>query len=276
LNTIFNSAINGCTCPTGFYMDSFGVCQRLVLRQVSCPDGQYFDSTNGCTPCGSSCRTCRSATQCITCATAGFSANAQGICSPVCGDGIVAGTESCDTGNSTSAGCVSCRIQSGFTCAGQPSVCRSTAPAPSASNNTAGAPSRSNTTSAPSAPSVPNAPVAPGGAPALSQVGNANINSNNVFITLQTGQTFTFANPTEMQGFIQTSFPSGPKPTVYCAQRNSPNLNLFDCLLIYPSGVPNARFDVNFSFSYQGRTGSTRVSVNPLNGRSNNRNRGGA
>jgi hypothetical protein len=107
-------------------------------------------------------------------------------------------------------------------------------------------------------------------------VGNANINSNNVFITLQTGQTFTFVNPTEMQGFIQTSFPSGPKPTVYCAQRNSPNLNLFDCLLIYPSGVPNARFDVNFSFSYQGRTGSTRVSVNPLNGRSNNRSRGGA
>jgi hypothetical protein len=85
-----------------------------------------------------------------------------------------------------------------------------------------------------------------------------------VFISLQTNPTFTFANPTQMQSFIQSSFPSGPKPTVYCAQRNSPNLNIFDCLLIYPSGVPNSVFKVNFSYNYQGKSGSTSVSVNPL------------
>jgi hypothetical protein len=81
---------------------------------------------------------------------------------------------------------------------------------------------------------------------------------------LQTNPTFTFPNPTAMQSFIQSTFPSGPKPTVYCAQRNSPTLNIFDCLLIYPSGVPNNQFQVNFSYNYQGKSGSTTVNVNPL------------
>jgi hypothetical protein len=77
-----------------------------------------------------------------------------------------------------------------------------------------------------------------------------------------------------MQSFMQTSFPSGPKPTVYCAQRNSPNLNVFDCLLIYPSGVPNSQFTVNFSYNYQGKTGSAAIKVNPLAAASNSRVRG--
>ena len=50
-----------------------------------------------------------------------------------------------------------------------------------------------------------------------------------------------------MQGFIKAAFPSGPKPTVYCSQRNSPNLDIFDCLLIYPSGVPNIPFQINYT-----------------------------
>ena len=194
LNTIFNAAINGCACPNGFYMDHFGVCQRLVLRQLSCPDGQYFDSNIGCTPCVAPCRTCRSATQCIACATAGFSANSQGVCGAVCGDGIVVGTEGCDTGNATSAGCVNCRVQAGFVCSGQPSVCRSTAPTP--------APARPATNSTP-APARPANNSAPAGEPALSQVGATNINSNNVFISLRTNPTFTFGSPTEMQGFMR-------------------------------------------------------------------------
>ena len=67
-----------------------------------------------------------------------------------------------------------------------------------------------------------------------------------------------------MQSFIQATFPRGPKPTVYCAQRSSPNLNIFDCLLIYPSGVPNSVFTANFGFNYQGKRGSTSVRVNPF------------
>ena len=43
LNTIYNADINGCSCPPGFYMDTYGVCQKLILN-LTCPDGQYFDS----------------------------------------------------------------------------------------------------------------------------------------------------------------------------------------------------------------------------------------
>jgi hypothetical protein len=250
LNTVFNTAINGCACPSGFYMDTYGVCQKLVLQAVTCASGQYFDSNNGCTACSSSCKTCKSATQCITCATAGYSANSQGVCTAVCGDGLIVASESCDTGSNYSAGCVGCQIQTGYACSGQPSVCQSTTPV--------------QTPSTPSTPTTPVTPTAPAGAPGLSQLGSTNINSNNVFITLQTNPTFTFQNPTDMQNFIQSSFPNGPKPTVYCAQRNSPNLNLFDCLLIYPSGVPNGQFQVNFSYNYQGKSGSAVVNVNPL------------
>jgi hypothetical protein len=96
-----------------------------------------------------------------------------------------------------------------------------------------------------------------------------------VFITLKTNPTFTFPNPTEMQSFLKATFPSGARPTVYCSQRASPNLDTFDCLLIYPSGVPNSPFSVNFAYNYQNRSGSTTVNVNPLlatnNVRTNNR-----
>lgn len=83
-------------------------------------------------------------------------------------------------------------------------------------------------------------------------------------MTLKTRPTFTFSNPTEMQSFIKTSFASSAKkPTVYCAQRNQ-DLSLFDCLLIYPSGVPNNKFSVTFSFDYQGKKGNAIISIDPL------------
>jgi hypothetical protein len=80
-----------------------------------------------------------------------------------------------------------------------------------------------------------------------------------------------------MQSFLKATFTSQPRPTVYCAQRNTPNLDTFDCLLIYPSGVPNRKFNVDFSFNYQGRTGKRTVTVDPLtanNARIANRNNG--
>jgi len=104
------------------------------------------------------------------------------------------------------------------------------------------------------------------------QVGKINTNSNNVFITLKTNPTFTFANPTEMQNFIQTTFSAGPKPTVFCNQRNSPNLDTFDCLMIYPSGIPNSSFEVNFAYNFQGKSASAKVKVNPLSGASGRQN----
>jgi hypothetical protein len=71
-----------------------------------------------------------------------------------------------------------------------------------------------------------------------------------------------------MQNFIQTTFESIAKPTVFCNQRNSPNLDTFDCLLIYPSGIPNSSFDVSFAYNFQGKSASTTVKVSPLAGNS--------
>jgi len=69
-------------------MDTSGICVRLVLNPITCPDGQFFDSEKGCQACSPTCKTCRAATECLTCAEAGYTANAQGAFAPVCGDGI--------------------------------------------------------------------------------------------------------------------------------------------------------------------------------------------
>ena len=264
LNTIYKAEINGCDCPTGYYKDNFGVCQKLVLKPIDCPAGQYFDSNNGCSACPGSCKTCSSATKCTSCATAGYAPNSAGVCTPKCGDGLIIGAETCDTGNINSPGCVNCQITSGYTCAGQPSICKSNTPV---------------TPVTPPTPPTPPTPVTPiSNKPHLYQTGVANVNTNNVFITLATNPTFTFRDETEKQNFIKANFPAGPKPTVYCSQRPSPNLDTFDCLLIYPSGVPNNVFDVDFSFNRDGIIGNAKVKVDPFaitNARSANRARRG-
>ena len=258
LNTIYKAEINGCDCPTGSYKDLYGVCQKLELKPIECPDGQYFDSSRGCVACPGSCKTCSSATKCTSCAIIGYAPNSAGQCVTKCGDGLILGAETCDTGNAYSAGCVNCQVQTGYTCSGQPSVCKSNV--------------------VPVTPTVPTNPTPvtpvtttiPTTAQALTKV-DLKINTNNVFVTLKTNPTFTFDNPTEMQNFMKVEFPSGPKPTVYCSQKPNPDLNLFDCLLIYPSGVSNNVFDVKFSYNYQGKSGSTTVSVDALSAISNSR-----
>lgn len=89
LNTVYNPQINGCSCPSNYYKDSNGVCQQLVLKPISCQAGQYYDSTQGCITCPGSCLTCKSPTQCLTCSTRGYTPNPQGMCVPICGDGLI-------------------------------------------------------------------------------------------------------------------------------------------------------------------------------------------
>jgi hypothetical protein len=68
-----------------------------------------------------------------------------------------------------------------------------------------------------------------------------------------------------METFIKTSFPdSNTIPTVYCSQREDPDLDLFDCLAIYSSGIPNKKFNIIFSFDYNGDKGKIQVEVDPL------------
>jgi hypothetical protein len=67
-----------------------------------------------------------------------------------------------------------------------------------------------------------------------------------------------------MENFIKSKFIDSITPTVYCSQRTSPETNLFDCLLIYPSGVPNKKYYVDFSYDFQSKNGYLRVLVDPL------------
>ena len=211
LNTIYKPEINGCDCPNGYYKDAYGVCQELVLKPIDCPAGQYFDKTNGCVACPGSCKTCTSATKCTSCATAGYEPNSVGKCSPKCGDGLIIGTETCDSGNKYTAGCINCQIQQGYTCSGQPSVCRSNQP-PIVKPPVVDPPVVD--------PPIVSPPIST--KPHLYQHGAANVNTNNVFVTLKTNPSFTFKDQNEQQNFIKSSFPSGPKPTVYCSQRVNP------------------------------------------------------
>jgi hypothetical protein len=104
------------------YMDSYGICQQLTLKLITCPDGQFFDSNLGCQACSATCKTCRSANACITCHASGFVANSQGICTPNCGDGLFLETETCDSGSSYTSRCINCQIETEYTDSGQPSV----------------------------------------------------------------------------------------------------------------------------------------------------------
>jgi len=63
---------------------------------------------------------------------------------------------------------------------------------------------------------------------------------------------------------MKSSFTSPAQPTTYCIQRASPNLDIFDCLLIYPSGVPISTFNATFWYNYQTKIGNATVSINPL------------
>ena len=67
-----------------------------------------------------------------------------------------------------------------------------------------------------------------------------------------------------MQSFMQTSYSTVQKPMAYCNQENSPNQDIWDCLLVYSSGVPNQIYNVTFSYNYNGLIGNLTVSINSL------------
>lgn len=80
-----------------------------------------------------------------------------------------------------------------------------------------------------------------------------------------------------MKNFIRAKFIGCPPPTVFCSQQAA-SKNLFDCLLLFPSGIPNKSFTANFSYNYQSKSGGCSVPIDPLkaqieknNARSNSR-----
>lgn len=238
LNMIYSADIQGCICPQGYYWNNiYSVCQQgpIIPVIVTCSQGQYYNnSTNTCSNCPLNCFKCTSSS-CIQCQT-GFILDSNGNCRTACGDGLIFGSEQCDSGATYTPGCLNCVITPGYSCTGQPSVCTYIiVPPPPTINDS------------------------------LSLQGSVNINSNNIFITLKTTPTFTFSNENDMKQFIKPQFTNSYKPTVYCLQEGSPNLNLFDCLMIYPNGVPNNLFKIIFSYNYQGHSANTTISVDPVN-----------
>jgi hypothetical protein len=52
-----------------------------------------------------------------------------------------------------------------------------------------------------------------------------------------------------MQNFIKVNYFSlTMRPSTYCQQREDPDLDVFDCLLLFSSGIPNRAFQAEFSY----------------------------
>ena len=94
---------------------------------------------------------------------------------------------------------------------------------------------------------------------------NIMTNFNNVFVLLQTDTVFSFPNEAEMRAFMKYDFPdSGTEPSsAYCLQQPAQPA-VFQCLLIYASGLPNEEYRVNFKYNRGGKDGFMEVEVDPL------------
>jgi hypothetical protein len=68
-----------------------------------------------------------------------------------------------------------------------------------------------------------------------------------------------------MQNFMRADFPvPGTLPaSVFCSQTID-NLAQFECLLIYPSGVPSKIYSCIFSYFYKGMSGKGSFTINTL------------
>ena len=90
-------------------------------------------------------------------------------------------------------------------------------------------------------------------------------NYNNVFLLIKTDTVFNFANESEMKSFMKYDFPDDRTipGSAYCVQQPG-NPQLFQCLMIYGSGVPNFDFYINFSYNKDGKSGYLGLHVDPL------------
>ena len=75
-----------------------------------------------------------------------------------------------------------------------------------------------------------------------------------------------------MSNFMKYKFAEGADPSAaYCSQNVSNNA-IFNCLFLYPSGVPNSVFVITLSYSKDGYSGYLDVpidsSISPLTSRS--------
>ena len=148
-----------------------------------------------------------------------------------CGNGQKDGSEGCDDGNSNNGdGCSStCSVENGYSCdSSSPSICTK------AARN-------------------------------IKLVGNVINNSAAVYLTVQTTPAFKFNNEQEMRQFMKYSFTNNAGPSqAYCNQRFG-NGAFFDCIFLYPSGVPLMSFVVELSFEREGKSGYIAIPIDTNN-----------
>lgn len=132
-----DAVCSACTegCQKGKYESQpCGGNSDLVCTMCSqCAPGTYIDMYCGgaqdtvCAACSANCLQCFGAAQCIEC-DVGYTLS-QGVClPPMCGNGVVEGTEMCDDGDLDNGdGCSDqCMVETGFYCFGNggPTTCR--------------------------------------------------------------------------------------------------------------------------------------------------------
>lgn len=98
----------------------------------------------------------------------------------------------------------------------------------------------------------------------LKVYGDIKFNVNNIYLTLQTSQKYNFTSSSVMENFIRASYSTVVQPSTFCLQRDFPDLDLFDCLLIYSTGIPNKAFKAEFTYSTENSTVKLAVDINPL------------
>jgi hypothetical protein len=106
VNMNYMPAIGGCVCPNGYYMDPISnTCAVSTFIVPSCQSGTYYDNNaQRCLNCSANCAACTSNNSGCTACSRGYNLN-NGVCVAICGDGVVVGSETCDTGSNQQPGC---------------------------------------------------------------------------------------------------------------------------------------------------------------------------
>lgn len=90
-------------------------------------------------------------------------------------------------------------------------------------------------------------------------------NMANIFALITIDHVFNFSSDDEMRSLIKFNFldPKTKPDSLYCLQQlDSPKD--YRCLLVYNFGIPQKKFDVDFSYNRNGYSGYLRVHMNPL------------
>ena len=80
-------------------------------------------------------------------------------------------------------------------------------------------------------------------------------------MTVETPVAFIFNSDEEMKQLFKYEFSNNALPTsAYCMQKPAKK-ELYDCIFLYASGVPNFKFNIDLSYSKDGLDGYLQVPI---------------